>query len=124
MDKTEESLLRQNAAVLRELASHTIWWMTPQEACQSPYRVLAQVMNLGTAEDLHLMLKTFGCAPLKDVIAHAQAGWFDRKHWCFWHSVLELSDPLHVPPLPKRPLPLMKNINVINIPNTSAQSSR
>lgn len=123
MDKTEESLLKQNAEVLQQLAAHTIWWMTPEEACQTPYRVLAQVMNLGTAEDLHLMLKTFGCEPLKEVIAHAQAGWFDRKHWCFWHSVLELSDPLHVPPLPTRPIPPMKKINVIYVPDPSQHSS-
>lgn len=113
MDTIEKSLVEQNAEVLKYLADQKIWWMTPGEAIQSPYRVLAQIMNLGSADEWHLMLKTFGTEPLKHVIAHAQAGWFYRKQWCFWHTVLGLSDPLKVPPLPQRPIPsFAKSIHV------------
>jgi hypothetical protein len=36
---------------LRPLAKKYIWWETPDEALESPRRVIAQVMNIGTFED-------------------------------------------------------------------------
>jgi len=59
---------------LRRLSSRYVWWKTTDEAMQFPDRVAAQVMNLGTFEDLTALIETVGEEHLRDVLRHAEAG--------------------------------------------------
>ncbi len=90
---------------LKPLARTYIWWKTPEEALKTPYRVIAQVMDLGTYKDWIRLCSIVSNETLCDVIKHAQAGWFSPKRWNYWHIALKIGDPFHVPPLPARPLP-------------------
>jgi hypothetical protein len=92
--------------LLRSFAAHYIWWKTADEALRYPARILAQVMNLGTYEDLGLLLKAFTVAELRAVLAQAEPGWFNERSWAFWQyrlGMTALDAPL--PPLPARLFP-------------------
>lgn len=79
-----------------------IWWKTPDEAVVYPYRLIAQVMNIGEWDDVCALVKIVGDDVLRDVIAHAEIGWFNERSWHFRHYRLGLAEVDCVPPLPKR----------------------
>jgi hypothetical protein len=89
--------------LLRAFAVRYIWWKTPDEALFFPERIVAQVMTLGTYEDLGRLEQAFSANDLWSVIRHAEPGWFNERAWAFWHVHLGLiplgSNP---PPLPVR----------------------
>lgn len=82
-----------------------LWWMTPEEALRDPYRLIAQVMDIGDYKDVEKMRETLGDEPLKETLHRAQAGWFRPRSWHSWHYRLELAEVDQVPPLPKRKFP-------------------
>jgi hypothetical protein len=84
------------------LARRLFWWKTPEEALVNRYRFLAQVMSLGTWNDIEEARRFWPEAVFRDALLQAPAGVFDPKSWSYWHHVLEL---LPVPPLPIRKLP-------------------
>jgi hypothetical protein len=92
-------------ALLLRLASRYIWWKTPEEAVRLPKRVMAQVMELGTYEDVLQLTQTAGQPALKNVIQTAEAGWFSPESWHFWNYRLNLCEIGHVPPLPQKKIP-------------------
>ncbi len=94
-------LPEQAAACLRRLACRYVWWKTPDEAMQYPHRVAAQVMNLGTWEDLTAMVEATGEEYLREVLRHAEAGQLDARSWHYWHYRLGLAE------FPSRPVPRM-----------------
>ena len=90
------------AKELEALARRMIWWKAPDEALQHPGRLLAQVMALGTWEDVQLAKRLWPKEKFLAILANAPAGVFDRRSWVYWHTILGLPS---VPPLPKRQLP-------------------
>ncbi len=91
-----------NSDILHEFAAKYIWWKAPDAAARYPHRVIAQVMELGTFEDIQRLVKAAGAPCLIDVIQRAEAGWFTPRSWHFWNLRLGLCDPRNVPPLPER----------------------
>jgi hypothetical protein len=91
-------------ACLRLLAARYVWWKTPDEAMQFPYRVAAQVMNLGDYEDVVTMIEATGEDYLRGVLACAEAGQLDARSWHYWHYRLGLAEygKKPVPPMPLR----------------------
>ncbi len=79
-----------------------LWWMTPEEALRDPYRLIAQVMDLGDYKDVERMREALGDEPLKETLHRAQAGWFRPRSWHSWHYRLGLAEVDQVPPLPAR----------------------
>lgn len=78
-----------------------IWWQTPDEAILFQDRLVAQAMCYAQIDEYPLLWK------IKDdminAIKNAQAGWFDKKSWHFWHLMLDLvkiDEP--IPDLPQR----------------------
>ena len=91
---------------LRPLAKKYVWWETPDEALESPQRVIAQVMNLGTFEDVSLLANVVGEDALRQVLRDTEAGQFDDRSWHYWHFRLGLTAPdREPPPLPVRVIP-------------------
>jgi hypothetical protein len=90
---------------LHEMAQKYIWWKTPAEAVKFPARVVAQVMELGDIRDNERLIELAGRPHLRDILTHAEAGWFSPRSWHFWHYRLGLSAPGEVPPLPERKIP-------------------
>ncbi len=91
----------QALACLQKLASSYVWWKTPEEAIQFPSRIAAQVMNLGTWEDLNELAEALGENYLRTVLQDAEAGQFDARSWHYWHYRLGLAE------YGKRPVPLL-----------------
>jgi hypothetical protein len=89
---------------LRRLASTYVWWKTPDEAMQYAERVAAQVMNLGSFEDLTELAEAAGEEYLRGVLRHAEAGQLDARSWHYWHYRLGLAEygKRPVPPMPVR----------------------
>ena len=89
---------------LRGLARTYVWWKTPEEAMQYPNRVAAQVMNLGTWEDLTALIEAAGETYLRQVLRGAEAGQLDARSWHYWHYRLGLAEygVRPVPPMPAR----------------------
>lgn len=101
------SFTEKQIEVARQFAKRYIWWEEPNIFLDSdPLFILAQVMNLGTAEDWALMLDNFDKRILVTVLKKAKKGWFDTKRWNFWHLYLDVCPPNMVPPLPRRILRL------------------
>lgn len=80
-----------NPDTLRRLAQKYIGWKTPEEASAQPRRVLAQVMDIGTFEDMQALAAEVGDAVLCDVLQHAEAGQFNIRSWHYWHYRLGLA---------------------------------
>jgi hypothetical protein len=77
---------------------------TPDEAMRFPDCVAAQVMNLGTFEDLTVMIEAAGEDYLREVLQRSEAGQLDARSWHYWHYRLGLAEygKRPVPPMPVR----------------------
>ncbi len=84
------------------LARKYVWWKSPDEAIKYPRRIIAQVMDIGTLEDIELLVRLVGEETLKDTIAQAEAGQFRPRSWAYWHYRLGLADVDQVPKMPRR----------------------
>ncbi|MDP2752472.1 MAG: hypothetical protein Q8O31_07725 [Rhodocyclaceae bacterium] len=91
-----------NGIRLKPFASKYIWWKTPDEAVSMPYRVIAQVMNMGDYADVQRLAHQMGDDVLRETLCHAEAGQFNERSWAYWHYRLGLSNVDQVPPLPVR----------------------
>ena len=102
--KPQPQLTDQGLACLRTLAPRYVWWKTPDEAMEWPDRVAAQVMNLGTIEDLTEMIEATCEDYLRGVLRRAEAGQLDARSWHYWHYRLGLAEygQRPVPPMPVR----------------------
>jgi hypothetical protein len=88
----------EDQLALRQIAGKVFWWKQPDEALANRTRFLAQVMTLGTWNDVQTVTRVFGREALRDVLLDAPAGVFDPRSWNYWHVVFRMT----VPPLPKR----------------------
>jgi hypothetical protein len=84
------------------LAGRLIWWKTPAEALRHRERLLAQVMKLGTWEDIIEARSLWGDEAFRHALQNAPPGVLDARSWSYWHHVLGMGP---VPPLPVRQLP-------------------
>jgi hypothetical protein len=87
---------------LLQLARRLVWWKPPEEALRTPDRLVAQVMALGTWEDIQLAKRQWGEASFRRVLAAPPPGVFDKRSWHYWHVMFDF-DP--TPPLPVRHIP-------------------
>lgn len=81
-----------------------IWWKIPESALRHPQRILAQVMNLGSWDDVRKMSELFSIDELRRVLFEAEAGQFTEKSWRYWHYMLADCPVNLIPNLPERRL--------------------
>ena len=89
-------------ALLRKLARRYIWWSRGDESLRDPWRVVAQVMDMGTLEDVQRLASAVGEGTMAEVLGRARPGWFRPKSWAFWHAAPGLSEDGTTPPIPVR----------------------
>ena len=87
---------------LIQLARRLVWWKPPEEALRAPERVIAQVMALGTWDDIETAKRHWGIEAFRRVLAAPPPGVFDRRSWNYWHVVFGIAP---TPPLPVRNIP-------------------
>jgi hypothetical protein len=85
---------------LRRIAKELFWWQTPEISLANPRRFLAQVMTLGTWQEVQFVKDEFGWEALKDALLNAPAGVFDGRSWAYWRAVFRLPEA----ELPRRSL--------------------
>jgi hypothetical protein len=93
------------AALLCRMARKYVWWLRPAEALKRPWRVVAQVMELGDYDDVRRTETVLGRDTLVTALRQADPGCFSPSSWAYWHYRLELAQPGEVPPLPERVIP-------------------
>ncbi len=81
------------------LARRLFWWKSPAEALAYPARFLAQVMALGTWEDIFVARRYWSNEDFRQVLRNPPPGVFDARSWSYWHCVLNVQP---VPPIPAR----------------------
>jgi hypothetical protein len=84
---------------LRLLVRRLLWWERPAEALRRPRRLIAQVMTLGTWEDVEFVRPLVGDEGFAAVLDDPPPGVFDPRSWSYWHARLG-REP--VPALPAR----------------------
>ena len=79
-------------AQLESIAKELFWWQTPEKSLANPRRFLAQVMTLGTWDEVQQVRKLLGAEAFKDCLLHAPPGVFDARSWCYWRAVFGLPE--------------------------------
>ena len=77
---------------LKRIARALFWWEPPEQALADPRRFLAQVMTLGTWEEVKQVQARMGLEAFKDALLNAPAGYFDGRSWGYWHAVFGLPE--------------------------------
>ena len=62
---------------------------------------IANVMNLGSWDDIQALRHSIGDELLKAVLKHPPIGYFSYRSWDYWHVKFNM---LPIPPLPERKL--------------------
>ena len=78
-----------------------LFWWEGGDAERSPLRVAAQVMALGTLEDIREVRERFGPEIFEKVLSAPPRGLFDPKSWSFWHKKMGHRE---IPALPGQPV--------------------
>jgi hypothetical protein len=90
-----------NEEQMKRIAKELFWWQTPEVSLANPRRFLAQVMTLGTRQDVQLVKEAFGGDAFKDALLNASAGVFDSRSWAYWRAFFGLPEA----EMPRRNLP-------------------
>lgn len=71
-----------------EYLSKYIWYDKEYLIKNNPNKIIAYAMRYADIDDYAVILSLK--ERLKDVLNSAEAGWFDKKNWVFWHTFLKL----------------------------------
>ena len=87
--------------LLAEFDRKYMWWRAVDGGSHSPERVIAQVMNLGTYDDIRRLERQFSPGQLGDIMRGGAAGWFTPRSWELWRGRLSVKgiDVADSPPL-------------------------
>ncbi len=86
--------------LLAEFASRYIWWR--DEHPPSDDRVIAQVMNLGTYDDIRRLEACYEPDELRGVMLRAAPGWIGERSWDLWRGRLAFAGAGPIPEIPPR----------------------
>ena len=89
-------------ALMKRMAQRYLWWQPPEVSVRDPRRVIAQVMDVGTLEDIQSLAKGVGRSTLIGIMKQALPGWFRPRSWAFWHTALGRTSAGRIPPIPSR----------------------
>jgi hypothetical protein len=87
---------------LMYFARKYLWWQLPEMAVTNPHRVIAQVMDIGTFDDVRALLAGVGKKEFTTALRDARPGEFSERSWHHWHLVLGVAELNSIPPLPVR----------------------
>jgi hypothetical protein len=92
--------MRPDPALLADLAARYIWWRDAQPPSED--RIIAQVMNLGTYDDVGRLEASYAPQELRAVMLRAQPGWISARSWSFWRARLARAGGGCLPEAPPR----------------------
>ena len=91
----------QHTVLLDRLASRYVWWNTVDWAYAHPAVFLANIMDLGSWDDIQTMRHEVDDSVLKAILLNAAVGYFHARSWDYWHVKFGINP---IPPMPKRAL--------------------
>ncbi|MBM3837949.1 MAG: hypothetical protein FJ398_08280 [Verrucomicrobia bacterium] len=97
----QQRSLHQTEALLG-IARRLLWWLPPEEGLAQRALFIAQVMTLGTWDDVEIVRDALGEPALRSTLKEPPPGVFDLPSWHYWHRRFGLEP---APSLPKRRLP-------------------
>ena len=84
------------------MARKYVWWQPPERTLAEQHLLLAQMMTLGTVDDVRWLVEHVSEDGLRAVLRIPPVGVFNGRSWRFWHLRLGCHP---VPELPARPMP-------------------
>ena len=84
------------------MASKYVWWQAPSLTLADPRLLIAQLMTLGTLDDVRWLIDQVPADALRRVLRDPPIGIFNERSWRFWHLRLDCRP---IPPLPVRQSP-------------------
>jgi hypothetical protein len=79
------------------LGRRYLWWQPVAELPFTEDRVVAQIMNFATYDDLLRLEAGLGQSRLVSVMLHAEPGWFSDRSWEFWRGRLSFATGAALP---------------------------
>jgi hypothetical protein len=92
--------MSSRSSLLADFAARYIWWR--DEMAPSEDRIIAQVMSIGTWEDIRRLENAYSPEELRDVMLRAQPGWISERSWELWRGRLRAAGAGIVPETPPR----------------------
>ena len=92
--------MNPRASLLRDFAARYIWWR--DEAEPSEHRIIAQVMSIGTWDDIRRLEADWSPDELREVMLRAQPGWISAPSWDLWRGRLRAAGADAIPEAPPR----------------------
>jgi hypothetical protein len=92
--------MSSRADLLGDFASRYIWWR--DETPPSEDRIIAQVMSIGTWEDIRRLEAAYSPDELRGVMLRAQPGWISEPSWNLWRGRLSVAGAGAIPETPPR----------------------
>ena len=86
----------------RTMARKYVWWQPPEATLAEARLFLAQLMTIGTVDDVRWLLSVASADDLRSVLREPPVGIFNARSWSFWHLQLGFEA---VADLPVRRLP-------------------
>jgi hypothetical protein len=83
--------------LIDELGRKYLWWRAVDGQPFSEDRVIAQIMNFATYDDILQLEATIGQVRLADVMLHSEPGWFSDRSWEFWRGRLSFGTGVALP---------------------------
>jgi hypothetical protein len=88
--------------LIASLGAKYMWWPAISASGHSHHRVIAQVMDIGSYEDILRIEAVLGRDRLAEVMHRAAPGWIGARSWSFWRGRLKAQAGLDVPERPPR----------------------
>jgi hypothetical protein len=88
------------ADIIERLGRKYLWWKPIDGGPHPEERIIAQIMNLGTYEDILLLEQAVGQARLAEVMHRAAPGWIGERSWEFWRGRLSFGVGAALPAKP------------------------
>lgn len=101
------------------MASRYLWWEPVAGHVHSTPRKIAQIMHLGTYEDVRRLEALADPAMLAAIMRQSQPGWFDDKSWDFWRGRLTASGETDIPNTARRAVLLAARDAVRDLPEVA-----
>jgi hypothetical protein len=86
--------------LLADFATIYIWWR--DETPPAEDRIIAQVMSIGTWDDIRRLEKVYSPDELRGVMLRAQPGWISEPSWELWRGRLLAVGARAIPARPPR----------------------
>ena len=81
------------------VASHVVWFKSPEDTLSNTIHFLAYLMTYGVHEDLKIVNKYLTIKDFVEALENAPPGVMDPRSWAYWNVVC---DRIPIPPIPKR----------------------